>query len=195
MNKQKLVFAIFGKDVNLIPSDDDIERALACLNERERLVLEHRFSDEGMTFEEIGRIYPRAHGGIGVCRERIRQVERKAFRRLRHPSTAGILRPYSVSLARPVALVEKERRIPSLPPEKYNMPPEELNLSVRTYNWLKRAGIDTLGQLAERSERELMGLRHFRQKSMDEVKERLQSMGIKLKGDKNPETPQERLEA
>ena len=98
-------------------------------------------------------------------------------------------------LTRPLALAEKERKVPSLPPEKYNMPLEELNLSVRTYNCLKRAGIDTLGQLAEKSERELMDLRHFGQKSMDEVKERLQSLEIPLEGEKSPETPKERLEA
>jgi len=91
----------------------------------------------------------------------------------------GHLTPFG-DLTRPAAPVEKERKVPSLPPEKYNRPLEELGLSVRTYNCLKLAGIDTLGQLAEKSERELMELRHFGQKSLDEVKERLQSMGVAL---------------
>ncbi|MFQ5826445.1 MAG: DNA-directed RNA polymerase subunit alpha [Dehalococcoidia bacterium] len=66
----------------------------------------------------------------------------------------------------------------SIPPEQYDMPVDKLDLSVRTLNSMRRGGINTLGELLEKSEEELMQLRHFGQKSGDEVKERLQAMGF-----------------
>jgi DNA-directed RNA polymerase subunit alpha len=65
-----------------------------------------------------------------------------------------------------------------LPPDQYNMPIENLNLSVRAYNSLKRTGIMTVGALLERSEDELLGIRNFGKKSYDEVKDKLLSMGL-----------------
>ncbi len=66
----------------------------------------------------------------------------------------------------------------SIPPEQYDMPVDQLELSVRTLNSLRRGGINSLGELLEKSEDELMQLRHFGQKSRDEVKDRLQAMGF-----------------
>ena len=94
-----------------------------------------------------------------------------------------------LELTRPRASADKEKRVPVLPPEKYNVPLEELGLSMRTYNCLKRAGIDSLGQLVEKTEKELMELRHFGQKSLEEVNERLGVMGLALGGGKIVETP------
>jgi DNA-directed RNA polymerase subunit alpha len=65
-----------------------------------------------------------------------------------------------------------------LPPDQYNMPIENLDLSVRAYNSLKRTGIMTVGALLERSEDELLGIRNFGKKSYDEVKDKLLSMGL-----------------
>ena len=65
-----------------------------------------------------------------------------------------------------------------LPPDQYNMPIENLNLSVRAYNSLKRTGIMTVGALLERSEDELLGIRNFGKKSYDEVREKLVQMGL-----------------
>lgn len=75
----------------------------------------------------------------------------------------------------------------SIPEEQYNMPVEQLNLSVRTMNCLRRGGIDTVGQLIGKAEKELLGLRNFGQKSMRELEERLNEMGLSLKPvDKEP---------
>jgi DNA-directed RNA polymerase subunit alpha len=63
-------------------------------------------------------------------------------------------------------------------PELYNMPVEDLNLSVRAYNCLKRSGIATVGQILEKSEEELLGLRNFGRKSYDEMRARLIELGI-----------------
>ena len=58
-------------------------------------------------------------------------------------------------------------------PDRYNTPIEELALSVRAYNCLKRSGLMTVGQVLEKSEDELLGLRNFGRKSYDELRDRL----------------------
>ena len=66
----------------------------------------------------------------------------------------------------------------ALPPDKYNTPIEDLNLSVRAYNCLKRSGLMTVGQVLEKSEEELLTLRNFGQKSYDELKAKLIEFGF-----------------
>ena len=60
---------------------------------------------------------------------------------------------------------------------------EDLELSVRAYNCLKRANILTLADLSKQSFRDLMKLRNFGQKSADEVRGALSTYGIELKED------------
>ena len=61
------------------------------------------------------------------------------------------------------------------------LPIEDLDLTVRSYNCLKREGIHTVGELVGRSEADLMDIRNFGAKSIDEVKEKLQELGLSLK--------------
>lgn len=68
----------------------------------------------------------------------------------------------------------------SIPNEKYNMPVEQLDLSVRTMNCLRHAGITTVGEILRRGEKELMLLRNFGQKSKQEIEERLERIGLSL---------------
>jgi len=75
---------------------------------------------------------------------------------------------------------EKLARL-SIPDEKYNMPVEQLDLSVRTMNCLRRAGITTVGELISKGEKELLGLRNFGQKSNQELEARLNPLGLSLK--------------
>jgi DNA-directed RNA polymerase subunit alpha len=65
-----------------------------------------------------------------------------------------------------------------LTPERYNMAIEDLNLSMRAYNCLRRSGLMTVGQVLEKSEEELLSLRNFGRKSYDELKEKLDEMGL-----------------
>ena len=58
---------------------------------------------------------------------------------------------------------------------------EELDLTVRSYNCLKREGIDTVGDLVSRSEADLLDIRNFGQKSIDEVKAKLYTLDMYLK--------------
>jgi DNA-directed RNA polymerase subunit alpha len=64
-----------------------------------------------------------------------------------------------------------------MPPDRYNTPIEDLSLSVRAYNCLKRSGLMTVGQVLEKSEDELLALRNFGRKSYDELRDRLIELG------------------
>jgi len=63
----------------------------------------------------------------------------------------------------------------------YAMPIEELDLSVRPYNCLKRAGINTVGDLMQRTEEEIVSVKNFGRKSLDEVRDKLTALGLSLK--------------
>ena len=60
---------------------------------------------------------------------------------------------------------------------------EELELGVRSYNCLKRAGVQTVGDLVRKSESELNAIPNFGQKSIEEVIETLESRGLSLRPD------------
>ena len=61
------------------------------------------------------------------------------------------------------------------------MPIENLDLTVRSYNCLKREGINTVSELIALSEHQLVNIRNFGQKSVDEVRDKLAEMGLSLK--------------
>ena len=70
--------------------EEQVQSALSVLTERERQVLEMRFGlrdGKDYTLEEVGRYF-------NVTRERIRQIEAKALRKLRHPTRSRHLRDY-----------------------------------------------------------------------------------------------------
>jgi DNA-directed RNA polymerase subunit alpha len=75
----------------------------------------------------------------------------------------------------------------SIPDEKYNMPVEQLDLSVRTMNCLRRSNITTVGELIGKGAKELMKLRNFGQKSYQEIEDRLAAIGLSL----NPKSESE----
>ena len=61
------------------------------------------------------------------------------------------------------------------------VPIEDLNLTQRSYNCLKREGVHTIGELVSHTEQDLLDIRNFGMKSIDEVKEKLQTLGLSLK--------------
>ena len=173
-----LLYDIFGGEWEFPrPADFDgsLEYVLRTLTERERLVLDFRYKD-GLTFEEIGK-------RECVTRERIRQIHAKSLRKLRHPERLNYLK-YGVSgvivrqteNAREVALA-------SLPKQDKpeDIPLEELGLSVRSYNCLKRAGMDTLRNVSEMTFDELCNVRNIGKKSIDEICAVLTKYGIRLR--------------
>jgi DNA-directed RNA polymerase subunit alpha len=75
---------------------------------------------------------------------------------------------------------------PEAKKEKYlEMTIEELDLSVRSFNCLKRAGIDTVEDLTLSSEADMMKVRNLGKKSLDEVIQKLHSLGLSLKKDED----------
>ena len=60
------------------------------------------------------------------------------------------------------------------------LPIEDMDLSVRSYNCLKREGVATVGELVQKTEQDLLDIRNFGQKSIEEVKQKLAEMGLSL---------------
>ncbi len=75
------------------------------------------------------------------------------------------------------------------------LPVEDLQLTVRSYNCLKREGIHTVGELISRSEQDLLDIRNFGSKSIDEVKGKLVEMGLSLKDSAPGFDPRAAIEA
>ena len=173
-----LLYDIFGGEWEFPrPGDFDgsLEYVLHTLTERERRVLDFRYKDS-LTFEAIGK-------RECVTRERIRQIHAKSFRKLRHPERLNYLK-YGVSgvIARKTENA-REAALASLPkpdkPEDITL--EELELSVRSYNCLKRAGMNTLREVSEMTFDELCHVRNIGKKSVDEICAVLTKNGLSLK--------------
>jgi DNA-directed RNA polymerase subunit alpha len=78
------------------------------------------------------------------------------------------------------AIPEKVVSESSIPEELFNMPVEQLNLSVRTMNCLRRGNIQTVGEVVNKGEKGLMTLRNFGVKSLQELADRLGELGLPL---------------
>jgi DNA-directed RNA polymerase subunit alpha len=87
---------------------------------------------------------------------------------------------------------EIEERLAGLPIsiEQYNMPLEQIGFSPRVFNCLRRNKITKMGELIEMSVKELLLLEKMGQKSVDEVQQRLEEMGLTLKGSEKKAEPE-----
>ena len=75
-------------------------------------------------------------------------------------------------------MVEREETIKE---KVLEMTIEELDMSVRSFNCLKRAGIDTVEDLTNRTEEDMIKVRNLGKKSLEEVIQKLASLGLTLK--------------
>jgi DNA-directed RNA polymerase subunit alpha len=73
-----------------------------------------------------------------------------------------------------------EEHRPEIKNENLNRSVEELELSVRSYNCLKNANIQSIGELVQKTEAEMLKTKNFGRKSLNEIKEILSSMGLSL---------------
>ncbi|HEY5257267.1 MAG TPA: DNA-directed RNA polymerase subunit alpha [Candidatus Baltobacteraceae bacterium] len=80
-----------------------------------------------------------------------------------------------------VDFTSEEQLAPEAPTSEWDIPVETLNLSVRSYNCLKRAGISRVSELLDLSEDEIMKMRNFGKKSLDEIKQVLEERGLSLR--------------
>ena len=166
------------------------------LTDRETSILKYRFAmtEEGdfKTLEEVGAIF-------GRTRDRIRQIEAKAIRKLRHPSRfklikygkTGYNKQKEVEEAKLKSRIEMLEAKSKKEIDEFNKNIEEelaneepkidiieylksncisdIELSVRSYNCLKRAGINTLFDLCLRDSNQLLKVRNLGRKSYQEV--------------------------
>lgn len=240
------LYEIMAKDLEnktKIYSSKKLEEMIETLNPREQLVIKRRF---GLSSDGIDGSLDSISRELRVTRERIRQIEAKAMRKLNHPTRYNRYKGYFVEDLKSSSLlstdeidcidrllkycedkdlskglpedkkdispeilkiIEKTKNIFSEIPERIKenkaeerrktfkeefgmtieeymektpVPLEDLSFSVRTYNCLKRAGINTLNDITKLMEEDLTRIRNFREKEMKEVKNALKEYGLSL---------------
>ena len=80
-----------------------------------------------------------------------------------------------------VGFTAEEKPLPQAPTSEWDIPVESLNLSVRSFNCLKRAGIARVSELLDMTEDEIIKMRNFGKKSLDEIKQVLEERGLSLR--------------
>jgi DNA-directed RNA polymerase subunit alpha len=75
----------------------------------------------------------------------------------------------------------EEKPVATAPASEWDVPVETLNLSVRSFNCLKRAGISKVSELLDMTEDEIIKMRNFGKKSLDEIKQVLEERGLSLR--------------
>ena len=167
------------------------------LTEREKQVLEMRYR-YGLTLEDVGKSF-------GVTRERIRQIEAKAVRKLRHPGRLANYAcvPYKLYKKEAEARMRAEERLDwfmqhaeyrvrmeadadgemveeLMPKSPLDMGIADMDFTVRTYNCLLRAKVMTAGAITKLSEREIYRIRNLGEKSIDEIVNKIHALGLKM---------------
>lgn len=191
----------------VVPYDFEESFVAACerLTDREKIVLEKRYRD-GCRLKEIG-------DSIGVRTERIRQIEAKAIRKLRHPSRARLmmeglseieaqksaaeadrlraLEEDKMAYAKLVASVgENNAEIIRQMKARYNSASiVPLGFPVGAFNALYRAGIHTIDTLCTYTDEQLLGIRNLGVRRLEEIKEVMTNHGLHL------QLPMERSES
>ena len=164
-----------------------LEEAITQLTDREQKVLELRFV-HGMTYEQCGYRF-------NVTRERIRQIEAKAIRKMRNPRFRKnylldtLNKAFEIDAERArlerenMMLREKLEKYESIPkpkvePKKISI--DDMELSVRSYNCLKRAGFNFVDDLDGKTVEDLKRVRNLGMKSLREVVEKAKQFGVEI---------------
>lgn len=195
----------------------EIAMVLANLSDREAEVLRYRYQ-KNKTYEELTDVF-------GIGRERIRQIEAKALRRMRKPVVTRLLRmgangwlkdlveseanriaeeriPREVSKRISERLEWARERLMEREAEELemalngdpdpkvilaeNITVDEMELSVRSYNCLRRAGYNTVADIIAKTYDELKCIRNLGKKSLEEIINKVNELGFKIK---DPEVP------
>ena len=200
----------FIKEVYNGISEVNLEKALnnwdvaigKILQPREIYILNERYENGNKkTLEEIGN-------ELGVSRERIRQIEFKAIRKLKSPQAINIIFLNDIQNEIDKKVLEKEKLLLDITEEVDDLkelfetllnlggyqvklqkketkvldqPVEVLGLSIRAYNCLRRSHIDTIRELTNKTELDLMRVRNMGRKSLLEIKTKLEELGLSLK--------------
>ena len=162
------------------------------------LVIAH-LNDKGKLEMEL--VVERGRGYVSAVQNKAGDVETKASIRPRDAiASAGKTLVELFGLARELNVEAEGIDIGPSPVDEQlaadlALPVEDLQLTVRSYNCLKREGIHTVGELISRSEQDLLDIRNFGAKSIDEVKAKLVEMGLNLKDSAPGFDPQAALAA
>lgn len=179
------------------PSDilPSIMHVLGTLSGNTAQVIIMRFM-LGKTLEEIGC-------SLGTTKERARQIEAKGLRWLRHPQKRKYIKRGIAEITRNELQKVRENayrngyitgrydeaqsQFDEMPPLSDRLPSEvtveELDLSVRSYNCLKRAGVEKLSDILDMTMSEVAALRNLGAKSLHEIMFVLKNLGYDLKED------------
>lgn len=172
-----------------------------CLTERENKVLQMRY-EWRMPLEEVGTEF-------GVTKERIRQIEAKAIRKLRFQYRKGSILCVSKAELRKAQneaerYKEKAERLQAELDKVRNIAPEQreeadkkgvlleepidiLDLSVRSYHCCLRAGVNTLGDLCGKTYSEMKRVRNMGKTSLKEIENKMHEYGLTFKQEDNHE--------
>lgn len=204
MNKEFIKEIYNGiSEANLEKAIDNWDVAIGkILQPREIYILNERYENENKkTLEEIGK-------ELGVSRERVRQIEFKAIRKLKSPRAINIIFLNDIQNEIDKKILEKEKLLLDISEEVDDLkelfetllnlggyqiklqkketkvldqPVEVLDLSIRAYNCLRRSRIDTIRELTNKTELDLMRVRNMGRKSLLEIKTKLEDLGLSLK--------------
>lgn len=157
-------------------SENAIRKAMSeYLTDRERCVLERLYKNDE-TLEEIGKDF-------SVTHERVRQIEHKALTKIRIHRTAMkavTMEDFLLLSAKYKALCEEKNH--TTEDVCGNRHIGELNVPIRIYNSLKRAGYETIGSVANLTFDELVKIRNIGPKAACEICIQLAKFGYKIDG-------------
>jgi len=178
-------YGVFGEECGVVPDDAEaaIEHVLFIRRSRDREIFFARYKD-CRSCASIGRDY-------GITSNRVDQIVKKALRVMRHPTRIKCLRDLSGHSERVKSLEATSREIENhrsavdtnstVDTETiFSTLIEELNLTVRSYNCLMRAGVGTLGDVAQKSMTELKGIRNLGRRSLEEIVSVCKRYGVVL---------------
>lgn len=184
-----------GKWEDELPNDiiGSLEYVICQLTEQERLVIHARFRNE-KTLGEIAK-------NENLSRERIRQIKEKAIKKLAHPlrrdylkygvkgmENRAVQQAVSQQLYTAIeSILDIAEKLGNPLPDSLSQPKstkiDELNLSVRCYNCLYRAGKCTLEDVCALSLDELAKVRNLGKKAFDEIVDVVHKRNMKFKGE------------
>ena len=146
-----------------------LDYALSKLSEREQEIVRLRYQ-ERLPLREIGL-------AIGVTTERIRSLGDRILRKLREPRVLGYIKYGKYGYEALVAQREEEKRKADVS-NQLQMNLEELDLTIRSFNCLKKRGCNTVGDIVKLTEEEIIETKNLGRKSMIEIAEKLRSIGV-----------------
>ncbi len=166
-------------------TSEEMRKAYDCfftlvLTEQEKTVLYERWVN-AKTFEQTA-YYMKATSGVEITRDKVIRIERKAIRKLGEVSSLEFFKKYMVENDKLVAFekeILEQQRLFNIGHLEF----DDLDLSVRTYNCLKRAGITSLIDLIDMTKSEFMKMRNLGLASYNETIAAMERLGISFKNE------------